>query len=309
MEYCPNCGRIAGGRFCQFCGYDSFRGPIQSQTQYSPQQYQGATVPVQYGPSVGESIGSSPMAKMGVIILFLCILGLILVVVVPWAIAEREIGGDYEYTYVCQDCGYSDEDYFFRCPRCDSYDIDSEEEYIEGDIASFSFNYDLELVDGDEDEWGGDQFTEDEAAEDYLKGTIGQAFVGIILSLIIAIILIILGIKASSSRGQTASFHGFGAVMAAILIIPSLMIILSGINFLGYDIQEMHQESNFEELGIEVSSSYIYPAAYLILLFGFIILIIALVLTRKEIRKISSSQQIQSKQPEYPQYPGGGAYG
>jgi hypothetical protein len=309
MEYCPNCGRNAGGRFCQFCGYDLFRGPVQQQTQYAPQQYQGATVPVQYGPPIGERIGSSPMAKMGVIILILCILGLILAVVVPWVIAEKDVGGDYEYTYVCQDCGYSEEDYFFPCPRCDSYDIDSEEEYIEGHIASFSFNHDLELVDGDEDEWGSDEFTSGEA-QDYFKDTIGQAFIGLVFVMVIAIILIIVGITAQSGGRSKEVHHGLGAFVAVILIIPGMMILVSGLNFVGFNILEMHTNSNTEALGGEVDSSTIYPAAYLILLFGLIIFIMTLYLTIKEIRMISLSQQsAQPKEPSSPQYPGGGVHG
>lgn len=246
---------------------------------------------------------------MGVVILFFCILSLILAVVVPWIIAEREVGGDYEYTYVCQDCGYSEEDYFFPCPQCDSYDIDSEEEYIEGHIESFSFNYDLELVDGDEDEWGSDEFTSGEP-EDYFKDTIGQAFIGLIFAIIIAIILIIIGITAQSGGRSKAVHQGLDAFVAVILIIPAMMVLVSGLNFVGFNILEMHSNSNTEALGGEVDSSTIYPAAYLMLFFGLIIFIMALYLTIKEIRTLSLSQQsAQPQKPLSPQYPGGGVNG
>ncbi|UCE36649.1 MAG: hypothetical protein JSW00_14195 [Thermoplasmata archaeon] len=295
MPYCPNCANPVTGRICQYCGYDVYRPPQIPQAQY--------------GPPIGEIIGKSTVAKMGIALLIIGIIGLILAVGVPWIIAEREVGDYYEEIYECQECGYSEDSYFYRCPECESYDVDWDEVYVEGETASFSFNYDLDLVDGDEDDWGLDKFTTGEM-EDYFEDTIGQAFIGLILTIVIAIILIIVGIMAFSGRHQTVIFQGLTVIVAAILLIPAVLMIVSGINLVGFNILEGHYNENQEKTGDEVTSSTIYPAGYLVLIFGLIILIFAFTIMIKELHNISSSQQTQSApiQPRSPQYPGGDFY-
>jgi hypothetical protein len=280
MDYCPNCGRIAGGRFCQFCGYDTTLMAPQQQTQYTSQPYQPPVVPAQVGPPVGPRIEKSPHIKTGTILVIICIIGIILSLAIPWITVQRE---DYD-----------------------------------GNVDSFSFNYDLELVVGDEDKWGygfqpSDEYTSSDELEDYLKGTIGQSFLGLILAIVIAIGFIMLGIKSSAVRFPGKVSHGIGAFIGAILLIPGMMIIVTGINFLGLEIIELHSQIIEEERGSDITSETFYPAAYLMLIFGFIILIIAFIIIRNELRYMSLYKQTHQggaqQQSMPPTYPGGGVYG
>lgn len=339
MPICPNDGVEVQGSFCPLCGMSVAQMPVQQpvgqqvqpQTGAAPQQYQQpyqqpGMPPARYGPPIGERIGRSPAAKMGVLIAILAIVGLVLSLAIPWISVEKEVGEHYEF--VCQDCGYSSEDYFWTCPDCGGTDIDYE--LVGGKKETFSFNNDLELVDGDDEDWGGDEYTTSNEAEDYLKGSIGLAFLGFIFALILAIALIIIAIMSYTSRQPRSLFHGLGAIIGALLLISGIMIMVSGMNFLGFEIQEMHSDANTEELGGEVTSSTAYPAAYIILIIGIIIFLIALVTARKELRSVQPVQPgtqpvgqppvqqmaqpptqppvqppMQPQQPQYPQSPGG----
>jgi hypothetical protein len=254
------------------------------------------------------------MAKMGIVLMIFAIIGLVIAAVVPWIIVEKEVEG-----YVCQECGYFDEEYFWQCPDCFSWDVEFEST---GEKESFSFNGDLELVDGDEDTWGGDEFTTFDDMEDYFKGSVGLAFWGFLLVIIIAIVLIIIGVMAAAGRPSAGLLRGLGVIVAALLIIPGAMIMVSGMNFLGFNITEMHANGVTEDLGGDVTSSTLYPAAYIILIFGVIIFLIAFIITKKELQKVTPLPQtqqtapyqqtqppMQPQQPMPPQYPGGGYNG
>jgi MFS family permease len=229
--------------------------------------------PVRYGPPVGVRIGQSPVAKLGIVVMIIAILGLILALAVPWVTVEQETGS--------------------------------------GDKETFSFNYDMDLVDGDEDNWyAGDKLTNDDETEDYFKGSVGLAFIGFILVIILAIILIVIVVMSYASNYPRGVFHGLNAIMGAVLLIPGIMIIISGMNFLGFELAELHANIMSDELGYDVTSSWIYPAAYLVLIFGFIILLISFIILNKELKSTFPSQPtqpaIQPQRPQSPQYPGGG---
>jgi MFS family permease len=242
--------------------------PMAQQQYQQPYQYP----PPRTGPPIGAIIGQSPIAKLGLVVMIIAILGLILAVAVPWITEERETGG--------------------------------------GDKETFSFNYDLDLVGGDEDDWPyGDQYTPLDEQEDYIKGSIGLAFIGLILTMVLAIILIVLVIMAHSSNYPKGIFHGLGAIIGAFMLFSGVMVIISGMNFLGFDITELHDNINTEDLGGEVTSSTIFPAAYIMLILGLIILILSFIIIRGELGSISVSQPSQQPvhpQTQYPQSPGGG---
>ena len=286
MPICPNCNTEVTGNFCPFCGLSVAQMPAQPQIQPFPQQYQqppGAP-PAQYGPPIGVLIGRSPAAKIGIALMIIAILGLILAMIIPWITVEKEVE--------------------------------------DGGKENFSFNHDLEIVDGDEEGWGGDEFTTHDETEDYLRGSIGLSFIGFILAIVLAIVLIIIGVMSYSSGYTRNLFHGLGAIIGVILLFSGIMIIVSGMNFLGFNIAEIHSNSVTEELGGEVSTSTVYPAAYLVLIFGIIRFLISLVITKKELSNTSPTQlptrltaqppaqpPMQPQQPSSPQYPGGGVHG
>ncbi len=314
MAICPNCNVDVTGTFCPLCGLNISQIPAQQPAtgaqpgQYQqpqagpyPQQYQQqpGALPAQYSPPIGVLIGKSTIAKMGIVLLLIGIIGLILVLALPWISVEQDIGGDYEW--VCQDCGYSDPDSYWQCPECDSTNIEFELTNTERD--TFSFNNQLELVDGDEDDWGGDEYTDHGETEDHFKGAIGLALIGLIFSIIMAIIIILIGAMTSSGRYRTGFLHGLGAIAGGLLLIFAVMIIVSGTNFIGFNITEMHANSNIEDMGGEVTSSTGYPAAYLALIIGIVIFIIALLIILRELNQTMPSSQAQppAQPPGQPQ--------
>lgn len=309
MAICPNCNVDVTGSFCPICGLSVAQmgapiSPAAQQPVQQPMQQPGAQPqsqayqqpyqqppgpqpggpPGAYGPPIGVLLGRSQLAKMGIVLMILAIIGLVLAAVVPWISVEMEINDDNE---------------------------------------SFSFNNDLELVSGDEDLWwDGDEYTSSNDMEDYLKGSIGLAFGGLFLTLLLAIGLIIIGVMAASGKPSSGLLRVSGVIVAALLIIPGAMMIVSGMNFLGFNISQMHSDAVTEELGGEVTRSEAYPAAYLILIFGFIIFLITFIITKQELQKVTPLPQTQNAPPQQqiqppmqpqqqvpPQYPGGGVHG
>jgi hypothetical protein len=80
--------------------------------------------------------------------------------------------------------------------------------------------------------------------------------------------------------------NALDATFGALIILPAVMILFSGMRFLGSDISEMHSNAVIEDLGGEVTTSVMYLAAYAMIVFGILILIFGLVLMKKGISRV-----------------------
>jgi hypothetical protein len=190
--HCPNCGSQVSGNFCNNCGFRIIENTLPQQLPPRYKHPSGAT----HGhrePPIRVAIGKSPIAKDGLILLMISILGLIIFTGVPWIVVEREID--------------------------------------DGVTGTFAFNYDLKLVWGDEEEWGSDEFSP--FYDDIYKDSIGLAFIGLIFSVVLTISMLITGINSVSGGFKKEFIHGINAIIGVILLIPGTIITVSGMDFIG----------------------------------------------------------------------------
>jgi len=198
--------------------------PQQYQQQYQqpqnygqPPQQQGYYAP--QGPSIGQMLSKSPLAKAGLIIMILAIIGLIISFAVPW--------------------GYVDED----------------------GLDEKTFGHDLENKD-DIFLFGGES-----KDFDYMADAPGSADLGLIFLLIIGIMVIILGIMEGMYKQYSTWLNFSIFILGVIALLPCLMILTTGFKFVGYNISYALNESE---------TTYWFPAAYILLIFGILFFLIIL---------------------------------
>lgn len=196
----------------------------QQPNQYRQPQY-GSPRPM--GPPIGQMFHQSPLAKIGLVIIILAIVGLIISFAVPWGF----------------------------------YDSDAYEEKF--------FGHDFKNSDDDE------LFNEDTSP--YHHGIPGMADLGLIFLLIIGILAMILGFVSFSYRRGGKWFSFMGLVVALVALFPSLLVMIAGLRCVGFNI--------FSALN-EADPMVIFPAGYILLIFGVIFFILVLKLIKDEIASL-----------------------
>lgn len=195
--------------------YDNYGQNAQSQQAgYQQPQQQGQYSPVSHGPSMG-SYFSNKMAKLGLIILILSIIGLILSFVAPWVFVDSE--------------GLDD--------KLFGHDFENSD--------------DVKLFDDD--------------INPYWHGTPSMADLGFIFLLILGVIIMIIGMISSNPQYKTPAFSLISGILAAIAIIPCIMLLVVGMRFIGAHIINALNETDV---------TYAYPAPYIIFIFGLIFFIL-----------------------------------
>ncbi len=186
----------------------------QQPNQYNPQY--GSPQPM--GPPIGQLLQQSLLAKLGLVITILAIVGLILSFVVPW--------------------GYTDA------------------KYVKDDY----FGHDFENSD-DQKLFGSTDYGS------YYYGIPGMADLGLVFLMILGIISIIWGIMGGSMQNRYSWFSLVGLIIVALAFIPSLWVLISGIRCVGININYALNEAN---------DSYLFPAGYIMLIFGLIFFVLVL---------------------------------
>jgi hypothetical protein len=172
------------------------------------------------------------------------------------------------------------------------FNITFEYEEYDGDKKKYSGNWDqdLEWKDGDKEmkEMAGKElYKGDSDTQDFIKGTIGLSFLGLIFALILGILAMVFGFIPMIHGRWPKVGSALDSMFGALTLLPAAMILFSGMRFLGNDISEMHQESVINQLGGEVSFWINYFAAYAMIVMGIIIFILALVLMKKGLNRLS----------------------
>ncbi len=182
-------------------------------------------------------------------ILIIAIVGLVLFFVVPWFTVQSEVNGKTEY---------------------------------------FHFNYDLKLVHGDEDKYGGDELFGNFGGkiESFTKGSIWLSFWGLLLTLIVVIIFLII-----ERIGQLIYFFQYYRpliiiIFCSVLIILSMLVITSGLRMVNIKITELHSNYVSQQLDYEVLSHWYQIAGYIMLILGMILLAIPLMAIKQNIRQL-----------------------
>jgi hypothetical protein len=186
----------------------------QQPNQYNPQY--GSPRPM--GPPIGQLFSQSTLAKIGLVITILAIVGLIISFAAPW--------------------GYTDDKSF-------------KDDYFGHDFE----NSDDQKMFGSED-YGG-----------YFYGTPGMADIGLVFLMILGIISIIWGVIGASMQAKYAWFSLVGLIIAAMAVIPSLWVMIAGMRSVGFNIYNALNETK---------DSYLFPAGYIMLIFGLIFFVLVL---------------------------------
>jgi hypothetical protein len=227
-------------------------------------------------------------------VMIFAIIGLVMFFVVPWVTVERNYQD--EERYICQDCGYSSEyesefeDWGtseYECPECNSNDI--RVKTLSGN-KYFNFNWDLSLVTGDEDEWGGDELYSSDfgggRAESFTKDTIWLAFWGLLFALILAIIFLSMEMYRPMHYYLYHHRSLILIIFSLVLIILSMIIMTSGLRLVNWKVMEFHQEQTAQQLDYEINAHQYHFAGYLMIIFGLILLVISILTMKRNIRQI-----------------------
>lgn len=105
----------------------------------------------------------------------------------------------------------------------------------------------------------------DDDVNPYWHGTPSMADLGFIFLLILGVIIMIIGMISSTPQYQNPAFSLIGGILAAIAIIPCIMLLIVGMRFIGAHIINALNESDV---------TYAYPAPYIIFIFGLILFIL-----------------------------------
>lgn len=164
------------------------------------------------------------------------------------------------------------------------------------------YDHELEKMSGDDtapENFGGGVY------QDFYKDRSGMSIFGFILGIIFGCILIGFGMIDLSRYSNLT--HTTNTIMGALLLFPAILCILSATSFMNLMIMSIHNSGLF---GSDVS--VIPLAGFVVLVFGIIILGMAIALMRREIRSITPSkvpprappvQPTPPYQPQPPQYP------
>lgn len=114
----------------------------------------------------------------------------------------------------------------------------------------------------------------------YMSGAPGLSSIGLIFILVMGIVAVILGYLKGTYKNRYSTWFSFsGLIIGAISLIPSLWILTSSMKFVGYNITYVLNESE---------TTYIFPAAYIMLIFGLILFILVLKIIKNESTGITS---------------------
>ena len=169
-----------------------------------------------------------------------------------------------------------------------------------GDEHEYTGHYgqDFEFMFGDEEieERYGDEYLEHaDDAQDFLGGTIGLAIIGLIFILIIAIIAMIIGWLPGFHERWPKLSRAIDATFGLITMLPALMILFCSMRFLGMDLEFAHNAAVTEHLGYDVYGWIFYPAAYVLLIIGMIILFLAISIIRGGMEGMIIEDQRQAR--------------
>ncbi|MCK4364431.1 MAG: hypothetical protein KAW45_00085 [Thermoplasmatales archaeon] len=151
--------------------------------------------------------------------------------------------------------------------------------YVDADgIDERMFGHDLENKDGQDLASilgsGSSSSFEDTTYDDYIEGTPVLADIGFLLLLVFGIVILILGLMESNQNIMKSLLSFIGFIIGVIALIPSLWTLIAGIRFIGYNIYIALNGDIYSDKFI------VFPAAYIILTFGFLCFIAVILLIK-----------------------------
>jgi hypothetical protein len=194
-------------------------------------------------------------AKFGFILLIFAIIGMIIFYTVPWFTVSQQVSDD---------------------------DNGSEKEYIG------NYGQDFEWMFGDDElEDQMDEYMDlPHGPQKSFRDTIGLAIIGLIFILIISIIALIVGWLPRFHDRWPKISRSIDVTFGIITILPTLLILFCGMRFLGLNLEFVHDVIVSDQLGYDVSGWVVYPAAYILLILGIIILYFSISIIKKGMNDI-----------------------
>jgi hypothetical protein len=205
---------------------------IKQPNYESRQQY---TYP--QGPSASVLFHKSKLAKIGLILIILSIIGLIISFTVPWL-------------------------------------------YFQSDSSDLVLNHDFKDEDGNFFGYSdyGDMYTH---YLSYITDAPTMADTSFIFLLILGIIAMIVGMLKVRFEKIKSLFSLSSVIIGAIALFPSLLVTIAGFRLLGFNVVALlpGTQSLFSMFGGTAGFTY-YPAGYIIIIFGIIMLIFSFMIIR-----------------------------
>lgn len=126
-------------------------------------------------------------------------------------------------------------------------------------------------------------------AYSYILGSPSMADGGFVFLIILGIAAMFLGMVRVSLNYKNTLFSFFAFIIGALAIIPSLWIIISGVRFIGFNVLSI-----FNTQGMFFGAEGVFPAAYIMLIFGIIFMILAFKIIKREGRLLDKNIQDKS---------------
>lgn len=218
----------------------------QQPNQYRQPQY-GSPRPM--GPPIGQIITQSSLAKLGLVLIILAVIGLIISFAVPWAMIDWK------------DCS-----------------LDDDEKSFGHDFENSEGNHFASLPIAGIDSVGTGGNTDD--MEDYLEGIPGLVDIGFVFFIILGIVSIILGVIIAYQKNRYQNFLTLTKLIIGVTsLFPAIWITTSGFKLVGININTALNSEALKDVLAEDLSIW-FPAGYIVLIFGLIFLILTLILIK-----------------------------
>ena len=202
-------------------------------------------------PPAGVLFHRSPLAKIGLAMVILAIIGLIISFFVPWVYVS------WGSNSITLDHNLKDKD---------------------GKLFGTEFGY---------------HYEDAVSALEYILCAPSMADSGFVFLIILGVIAMVLGMIRVSYNRLHHLFSISAVVIGAIGIIPSLWILISGARFIGFNVYSIFKLSTISNLpGFYYPNALeVYPAAYILFIFGIIFMVISSKIIKKESRFLNKENQ------------------
>lgn len=208
-----------------------------------------------------EIFNKKPLAKMGLIITILSIVGLIISFSVPWVYLDFD------------NSGLDDDEKFF------GHDLENEDDIHLAEIVSTGGFYSQDVTD----------YT------DFIDGTPSMADFGFILMLLVGLFFIVVSIvedNTKKSLSKLINFFKYSVGLAS--IVPALMVFLAGVRFVGININTAENAEVLEDYMLKDLNLF-FPAAYVILIFGLIFFFMIFLIVKPDLKSVLKLKNINQK--------------
>jgi ABC-type multidrug transport system fused ATPase/permease subunit len=206
------------------------------------------------------------LAQIGLIIIIFSIIGLIVSYTVPWAY--------FDY----KNSNLDDDEKFFGHNLENEDDVHLAEIYSAGGLFGFeSYRYSVK------------DYT------NYLDGTPFMADFGLILLCLVGVLFIVLTMFEDGKKGfilKLINFFKYSIALGAIF--PALMVFLSGIRFVGLNINSVENAEVLESYMLK-DLTLVFPAAYIMLFFGVVFLVLLFLVIKPDVKSVIKLKDLNKK--------------